>query len=327
MYELIRWGIIGTGHIASQFATGLQSLPDAQLLAVGSRNQSSADAFGERFNVERRYSSYEALVTDADIDAVYIGTPHPFHYPNTLLCLNNGKAVICEKPFAMNAAETRKMIDLARAKKLFLMEAMWTRYLPLFVRLRELLAQGRIGEVRMLNADFGFRFDWQPEHRLLNRDLGGGALLDVGIYPVSFAYMILGQPAEVVSQHYIGATDVDEQNAMIFGYANGTLATLQSALRTATPQVAIINGTEGRITLQSPWWRAERMTVEVSGEDPEEIYLPIIGNGYNYEAAEVARCLRSGLLESDVMPLDETLAIMQTLDAIRDQWGMTYPME
>jgi len=327
MYETIRWGILGTGNIAGQFATGLKVLDDAELLAVGSRNQESADAFGEKFHVPRRYASYESLAADPDIDAVYIGTLHPFHYHNTLLCLNNGKAVLTEKPFAMNADEAAEMINLAREKQRFLMEAMWTRFNPIITRLRELVAADRIGEVRMLTADFGFRFGWKPEHRLLNPDFGGGALLDVGIYPVSLAFMILGPPATVTSQAHIGEAGVDEQNALIFAYADGAMAVLQSAVRTATPQVAVVNGTRGRITVHSRWWNATRMTVEVNDTEPEEIHLPLTGNGYNYEAAEVARCLREGRLESDVMSWDETLEIMRTLDAIRAQWGLTYPME
>lgn len=327
MYETIRWGIVGTGNIASKLAAGLEVLDDAELVAVGSRSQSSADAFGEKFNIPRRYASYESLAADPDIDAVYVSTPHPYHYHNALLCLNHGKAVLVEKPFAINADEAAEMLNLAREKKLFLMEAMWTRFNPIIVRLRELLAADRIGEVRMLTADFGFSFGWKPEHRLLNPELGGGALLDVGIYPVSLAFMILGSPGTVMAQAHIGETGVDEQNAIIFGYASGALAVLQSAVRTATPQVAIVNGTKGRITIQSPWWVATHMTVEVNGEEPEEIHLPLTGNGYNYEAAEVARCLREGRLESDVISWDESLKIMQTLDAIRAQWGLTYPME
>lgn len=327
MDDTIRWGIVGTGNIASQFATGLQALDDAELLAVGSRSQENADKFGERFEVPRRYASYEDLVADDEVDAIYVSTPHPYHYHNALLCLNHGKAVLVEKPFAINADEASEMIDLAREKKLFLMEAMWTRFLPIMVRVRELLAEGYIGEVRSMSADFGFRLGWNPEHRLLNPALGGGALLDVGIYPVSLAFMILGPPATVSSQAHIGETGVDEQNALIFGYASGALAELQSAVRTNTPQIATINGTEGRITIHNRWWVPARMTVEKSGQDPEEIHLPLTGNGYNYEAAEVGRCLREGRLESDVISLDESLRIMQTLDAIRAQWGLTYPME
>jgi predicted dehydrogenase len=327
MTEKIRWGILGTGNIASQFARGLAVLPDAQLLAVGSRSQASADAFGDMFSVERRYTAYEALANDPDIDAVYVGTPHVFHRENTLLCLRHGKAVLCEKPFAINAHEAQEMIDFAREHKVFLMEAMWTRYMPIFVHLRDLLAQQVIGDVRMIHIDFGFRARFNPEHRLFKPELGGGALLDVGIYPVSLASMILGQPERIASMAHLGETGVDENSAMLFGYPDGALAVLSTAIRTSTPHVAILNGTEGRITIHSRWWFPSRMTVEIFGKEAREIEMPYTGNGYNYEADEVARCLRAGLLESDVMPLDETLAIMRTMDEIRAQWGLKYPVE
>jgi predicted dehydrogenase len=327
MSEKIRWGILSTGNIASKFAAGLQALDDVELVAVGSRSQASADAFAGKFGARKGYDSYEALAADPEIDAVYIGSPHPFHTANTLLCLEAGKAVICEKPFAMNARDAKTMVDLARQKQLFLMEAMWTRYFPVMVRVRELLAQEVIGEVRMVEADFGFRTNFNPSHRLFAPELGGGALLDVGIYPTSFAYMVLGQPQSVTSLAHLGETGVDENSAMLFKYANGALAVLSCAVRTETPQVAIINGTKGRITVNRRWWMPRTLTLEIYGEEEQHFDLPPVGNGYNYEAAEVGRCLRAGLLESEIMPLDETLKIMHTLDEIRAQWGLTYPME
>ena len=327
MVDKIRWGIIGTGHIAHQFATGLQVVNDAELVAIGSRTQASADKFGDEFAASHRHASYEALAADPDVDAVYIGTLHPMHKDNTLRCLEAGKAVLCEKPFAINAAESQAMIDLARQRRIFLMEAMWTRHFPIMVRLRELLAQEVIGEVRQMNVDFGFRNRFNAQSRWFNPDLGGGALLDVGIYPITLAYMVLGRPQRIVSAADLGRTGVDENAAMIFSYASGALASLQCALQTETPQVAIINGTKGRITIHSQWWKPERMTVEVYGGAPTEIHLPMTGNGYNYEAVEVGRCLREGLLESEVIPLDESLAIMRSLDEIRAQWGLKYPME
>ena len=327
MPEKTRWGIISTGNIAKKFATGLQALPDAELLAVGSRSQGSADTFGDMFDVERRYPSYEALVQDPDIDAIYIGTPHPFHKDNSLLCLQHGKAVLCEKPFTINAAEATEVINFARENNVFLMEAMWTRYLPILTRVRELVADGVIGEVRMLTADFGFRAGINPTSRTFDLKLGGGALLDVGIYPLSLASMIFGTPARVTSMTHLGETGADENSAMILGYEGGALSVLTTAVRTSTPHIATLNGTEGRITIHSPWWVATRMTVEVFGKETTEIEMPLAGNGYEYEAAEVARCLQAGLLESDVMPLDESLALMRTMDEIREQWGLVYPME
>lgn len=327
MSKPIRWGILSTARIANQFVKGLAELPDAQLVAVGSRTQAAADEFADKYNIPHRHASYEALANDPDVDIIYVATPHNLHRMGTLLCLNAGKAVVCEKPFAINAAETREMIETARAKRLFLMEAMWSRFLPNIVKVRELIAEGAIGEVRMVEADFGFRAELNPASRLFNPELGGGGLLDVGIYVNSLASMILGTPERIVSAAHLGETGVDEQAAMVYGYAGGKLALLSCAVRTSTFQEAAIYGTAGRIRIHSPWWHSEKLTLQRAGHDPETLTLPMQGNGYNYEAAEAMACLAAGKLESDVMPLDETLAIMETLDTVRGQWGLRYPME
>ena len=200
--DKLRWGILGTGYIATLFAEGLRVVSDAELVAVGSRSQDSADAFGDKFDVPRRYASYEAVANDDEVDVVYVSTLHNLHKENTLMSLRAGKAVLCEKPFAINVNEAEEMVAVAREEKRFLMEAMWTRYFPIMVRLRELLAEGVIGDVRMLHADFGFRTDFDPRGRLFNPEFGGGALLDVGIYPLSLSYMIFGEPA----RHYRDGT-------------------------------------------------------------------------------------------------------------------------
>ena len=327
MTDKIRWGILSTGWIAKKFAEGLSVLPDAEIVAVGSRAQETADAFGDEYGVPHRHASYEALVGDQDVDVIYIGTPHPFHKDNAILSLEAGKAVLLEKPFTINAGEAEKVIALAREKGLFLMEAMWSRYIPIIVKLRELLAEGAIGEVRMLTADLGFRSEFDPKSRLFNLELGGGALLDVGIYPISFASMVLGTPARIASMAHLGQTGVDEQAGIVFGYDGGQLAILHTALQTSTTIEATVMGTKGKIRVHSAWFYGTTLTLSIEGRDDEAISLPYEGNGYNFEAAEVMRCLHEGKLESDVMPLDETLAIMQTLDTIRAQWGFKYPME
>jgi predicted dehydrogenase len=244
-----------------------------------------------------------------------------------MLCLRAGKAVLCEKPFAINAREAAEMIATARERKLFLMEAMWTRFLPSMARLRELLADNVIGEVRMLHADFGFRTNVNPQSRLFDPSLGGGGLMDVGVYCVSLASQLFGKPDRVAGLAEIGTTGVDEQGAMLLGYPGGQLAMLSTAIRTSTPHEATIMGTEGMIRLAPAWWKGTDLTVTRNGQPPEALNLPFEGNGYNYEAAEAGRCLRAGKLESDVMPLDETLAIMQTLDQIRAPWGVRYPSD
>ena len=326
MMETIRWGILGTGGIAARFAEGLTALPDAELTAVGSRAIETADAFADRFDITHRHASYEALAQDEDVDAVYIASPHPYHREHSILSLRAGKAVLCEKPFTINAAEAQQVIDVARQEGRFLMEAMWTRFLPAMVRVRDLLQSGAIGALRLASAEFGFRAPLDSKHRLFDPQLGGGALLDVGVYAVSFASMVFGPPTRVVSLAHLGETGVDEQSAMILGYDEGQLFMGHAAVRTNTPQDASLMGTEGWIRIHSPWWYSDTITLAKHGKD-ETFHLPITGNGYNYEAAEVMNCLRSGKLESAVMPLAESLQIMQTLDQLRGQWGLRYPME
>ena len=327
MNDRIGWGILGTGKIAHKFASDLKQLPDAQLKAVGSRTAEAAERFGKEFEVPHRYASYEALMEDPDVVAIYVATPHAHHQENTLLALGAGKAVLCEKPFAINAREAEAVIAFSRSNKVFLMEAMWTRCFPLMAKLRELLASGVIGEVRMLTANFGFRAEYHEEQRLFDPGAGGGALLDVGVYPVSLASMIFGPPTRIVSQAHLGKTGVDEEAAMILSHPQGQLALLSTAIRLETVQEAKILGTTGRIRLHRPWWQPTAMTMVRDGVNDETMEFPLIGNGYQYEAAEVMRRLRAGKQESDLMPLDETLSIMRTLDVIRGQWGLRYPMD
>ncbi|MCA9997149.1 MAG: Gfo/Idh/MocA family oxidoreductase, partial [Anaerolineales bacterium] len=266
------------------------------------------------------------LAADPDVDAVYIGTPHSFHQSHTMLCLEHGKHVICEKPFAINASEAAEMVALARQKGVVLMEAMWTRFLPTLVKTRELLASGAIGEVRMITADFGFRTSVNPNGRLFDPALGGGALLDVGIYPLSLAFMVLGVPSRIESMAHLGETAVDEQAAIILGYDGGQMALLSTAIRTNTPHEAFILGSDGWIKLHSPWWVSSQLTLKQGGAETT-LTLPYKGNGYVHEAEEMMHLIRSGQRESSVISLDESLAIMQTMDNIRAQWGLRYPME
>jgi predicted dehydrogenase len=322
----VRWGILGTGNMASQFAMGLARLPDARLIAVASRQQRRAEAFGDGAGVPHRHGSYAALLEDPDVDVVYVATPHTEHCANTLAALRAGKHVLVEKPFALNAAEAETMIAEARQRGLFVMEATWMRFLPLMGELRRLLAEGTIGAPRMLMADFGFVAPFNPESRLFNPSLGGGSLLDVGIYPVSLASLVFGMPTAIHSLAHLGKTGVDEQVGVLLGYPGGEIALLASATRTETAQEATICGEQGRIRIHTRWWVPEIMTVTV-GVKQEVIHRPMIGNGYGHEAAEVMRCLHAGLTESPLMPLDETLTIMRMLDQIRAQWGLVYPSE
>jgi predicted dehydrogenase len=333
----IRWGILGTGAIARKFTADLAHSPGAIVAAVGSRTADAAERFGAEFRIPRRHATYEALADDPGVDAVYVSTPHPVHLPNTLLCLRAGKAVLCEKPFALSAAQAREMVDLARSRRLFLMEAMWTRFLPVMVKVRELIAAGAIGEPRLLQADFGFRAEFDPASRLFDPHLGGGGLLDVGIYPLSLSSMVFGEPVSVQGAAHVGTSRVDEQAGIVLGHAGGGLSLLACGIRTTTPHGAEICGTEGRLRIRAPWWRGNAVTLvpeaertsanPFSGETERTFEAPYPGNGYQFEADEVARCLGEGLAESPVMPLDETLSLMGTMDALRASWGIRYPGE
>lgn len=328
MSKKIRWGILATGAIAKQFAEGLAVLPDAELAAVGSRSQAGADAFGDAYKVPRRHGSYEALANDPEVDIIYVATPHSMHKDNSLMCLEAGKHVLCEKPFTINQAEARVVVEKAREKGLFLMEGMWTRFIPAVVKARELIAAGAIGEVRMVQSHFGFRAEPDDAGRLTDPALGGGSLLDVGVYPIAFSYMIFGgKPERIVSMAALGKDNIDEQAAFLLGYPGGRIAVCTSAVATVTPWDTFVLGTTGMIKVHAPFWTSERVSI-LREEQPDEVYdCPRGGNGFNCEAAAVMECLRAGKTEHPWMPLNETLDIMGTMDEIRAQWGLKYPME
>lgn len=325
--QKVKWGILGTGWIADQFAKDLAHVRNGECVAVGSRTVESANTFAERYSIPRVYGSYNELVQDSDVDVIYVATPHPFHKENVMQCLRAGKAVLCEKPFTVNSGELEEIISYAKEHKVFLMEAMWTRFLPPIVKVREWLKEQRIGDVRLVNAEFGFRIGWDPESRLLNPSLGGGALLDAGIYPVSFASMIFGdKPKTVSSSAHIGETGVDEEFSMLLSYESGQRAMLNGAVRLDLPNDAFIHGTEGYIHIPH-FLNARSATLYVGGEEVEKFTDDRECTGYAFEAEEVGRCLLEGLTESPTITLDESLNIMKLLDQVRDQWGLKYPFE
>lgn len=322
----IRWGILGTGWIADSFAKDLRLLPDAQVAAVGSRTLDKAQTFAADYDA-RAYGSYAELVEDPEIDAVYVATPHPSHHADTLLALRAGKPVLVEKPFALNAAEAAEMVQEARNRNLFLMEAMWTRFLPHIAYLREVLASGALGEIRTVTGDHGQWFPENAEHRLFAPELGGGALLDLGIYPISFAHSVLGTPQHITAVSDPAFTGVDGQTSAVFQYANGAHAIVTTTLGARTVNRAAVSGTLGRVDIDPVFYTPTSLTVTIEGQEPEHKEFPHEGHGLRHEAAEVGRCLRAGEAESAIMPLDETVAIMGVLDEIRRQIGLVYPQE
>ncbi|RKU21765.1 dehydrogenase [Candidatus Poribacteria bacterium] len=327
MSRKIRWGILGPGGIAHKFASALKAIPDAEIVAVGSRDLQRANIFADAFDIPHRHGNYVELTANSDVDVIYVATPHPFHKECAILCLEAGKAVLCEKPLTVDADQAEKMIACAREHKQFLMEAMWTRFIPVMVKVREWLADGAIGEPRMLTADFGNWVELSTENlkgRLFTPELAGGALLDIGVYTISLASMVFGTPAEITSLAHIGETGVDERAAILLGYEAGQIASLSCAITTRTSQDARIFGTKGAIHIPN-FARATSATLEVPGKEPQQIEIPFIENGFEYQAIEVINCLRASELESDVMPLDESLSIIKTMDVARAQWGLEYP--
>lgn len=319
-----RWGILGPGNIAERFAAAAHLLPQAQLRAVASRDSDRAANFANRFSIPVHYGNYEALINDPTLDAIYVATPHAFHQEHTLLCLNARKPVLCEKPLAINQIQARRMIDTARNQRTFLMEALWTRFLPSTRKALHLLNTGAIGELKYLRADFGTVFKFAPTSRIFDLKLGGGSLLDVGVYPLFLALLVFGRPDEVKSFAHLCSTGADDtSNALLF-YKQGRIANILSSVSANTPLTAEIIGTEGTITFNSPWYKTQSLTVRPNSGPLQTILTPYEGNGLQFEIQEVMDCLSQNKLESAMMPLDLSLLMAQVSDEIRAQCGICY---
>jgi predicted dehydrogenase len=363
----IRWGILGAGAMSATFASGLAKAAGASVHAVASRSLAPAQAFAERVGVARAYGSYDELLADPDVDVVYIATVNTSHRDLCIRSIEHGKPVLCEKPFTLNAAEAREVVARARERKVFCMEAMWTRFLPAVVKLKELLAAGEIGTPRFFSASIGYAFEWDASARHFDPAVGGGALLDLGVYPISMAFHLFGPPTSVEGRASIGASGVDEVETIVLTHSGGCLSSLSASLITDSTNSGAVMGTLGRIELQPPLVRPEGLTVHrvtpippggtgragsgrlsklkesafvraanrkvgpmlaaVKGGKGGRYSIPCDGNGYGHQAVEVMRCLRAGLLESPIMPLDESVAIMETMDELRRQWGVRFPHE
>jgi dihydrodiol dehydrogenase / D-xylose 1-dehydrogenase (NADP) len=321
-----KWAVLGPGSIANRFATALAGVPGAVLYAVGSRDLGRAQEFASKYGAEKAYGSYEELMDDSNVDAFYIATPHIMHCENAIACLERGKPVLVEKPMSINAQFERRMAEAARRNNAFLMEAMWSRFIPAARHVRSLITSGAIGELRSLTADFSFSAKPDPEHRLFSPALAGGGILDVGIYVMAFTSMVFGpHPVEIAAFSHIGSTGVDEHAAMILKYPGGLLSSMTCGVHAFGSSEARIMGTEGRIDL-SPFWCAQSLRV-ATNSGVEELSFPFMVNGFEYEIMEVIECVRNGLTESPTMPLDESIAIMEVLDGIRRQWGLEFPPE
>jgi len=323
----IRWGILAPGSIARQFATGLKSAKAGSLVAVASRSLEKAEAFKNEFGATIAYGSYRELAESGEVDAIYIASPHTFHLEHTRLCLEAGKAVLCEKPMGINASEVGEMIQLATDKNVFLMEAMWTRFLPVIRKASEWIQEGKIGKPMMMRGQFCFNAPFNPESRLYDPALAGGAILDVGVYVIAMANMIFG--SELVSNQsaFIPAeSGVDRVSSGILQYKNGAIAQWASAVGLQTEHAIVVYGDEGYLHLPD-FWHGTRMELNVQGEDQVVWEQALDGNGYNYQADEVAACLAAGKLQSNIMSWADSLNIHRTMDQARAQWGLKYPTE
>jgi predicted dehydrogenase len=317
---VIRWGVVGPGKIATQFAEGMTMIPDGTIVAVASRAIERADAFADRFGIASRYGDYESLAA-ADVDAVYVATPHSRHAADSILFLGADKHVLCEKPLAVSAHEAETMVQAARANGVFLMEAMWSRFLPAYRVLVDLLGEGRIGEPLLVEGDFGFRAPIEPDHRLFAPALGGGATLDLGVYPVQLCTLVLGAPERVVADGVVGPTAVDEVVAAVLHHPGGRLGVIKAAIRATLGCRGRVTGTQGWIDLPAFMHRPEWL--EVGGTaGTERIEAGYEGEGLRFQVMEVHACLAAGRLESKVMPLDESVVVARVLDQIRSQVGI-----
>ena len=326
---MINWGIIGPGKIARKFADDLRRVPNARLHAVASTSLERAQAFAQEYSASYAYGCYEDIIGCPDLDIVYIATPHTLHCANTLMCLEKGLAVLCEKPIAMNAADARKMAEAARRKKVFLMDALWTRFIPATQRAFSLINEGAIGQVHTIKSDFGFYHPFEPKSRLFDKSVGGGTLLDIGIYPALLSLFIMGIPRaeDIQAVGTFAETAVDDSCMFTLQYPGKRLATGHSTVRSNTPIEAYIYGTQGHIYLHPRWHHAHQLTIvryDGKEEHSETLNLPYEGWGYQFEAAHVTDCLLAGKLESDLVPLDFSIGLMETLDTIREKIGLKY---
>ena len=326
----IRWGILGCGRIARKFAADLRLVDDAELTAIASRNKETLELFAKDFPCKHHHNSYEALAANQDVDVIYVATPHSHHYEHTMLCLNHNKAVLCEKAFAINSRHAIEMIKTAKERKVFLMEALWTKFLPHYKKLQELLQQKALGDIKSVLVNFGFKTSDKSPQRLFDPLLGGGTLLDIGIYNVFITLSVLGKPDVIEATMIATPTGVDEQIAVLFKYNNGAMAQLFSSFATNLPTQAEINGTEGCITLTTRFYEPST-TIQLSKKIPYEREVVSVekeaGFGYQYEARHVNECLKKGLIESPVMRHADTLLLMEILDTIRNKARIEYPQD
>ncbi len=319
------WGIIGPGKIAHKFAQDITQSKNMQIHAVASRSLERAQSFASQYGAKYSFGTYEEIVHCPDLDIVYVATPHVSHCKNTLMCLEQKIAVLCEKPFAMNTLEVRQMIDMSRKMNTFLMEAFWTRFLPTTKKILELIREDKIGELVSVKADFGFKPAFDPGGRLFNRELGGGSLLDIGIYPVFLALLLLGKPAKIHAGANLGETGVDVDCGILFQYSNGKMAHLHSTILAQTKTEAFIYGSKGTIHIQSRWHEPTWFSLILENQRPQNFHFDQFSNGYNYEAEEAVKCLTEGKTESELLPLDFSLDLIQVLDEIRAKAGIFYP--
>lgn len=329
MGKLIRWGILGAGKIANKFASDLRLVEDAKLVAIGSQDKLKGEQFAKTHDIPIVFNSYETLVSSKEVDVIYVATPHGFHHKHVMLCLEHGKAVLCEKAFALNSAQVKEMVELATKKKVFLMEAFWTKFIPQYEMVKLMIDRGDIGEIKFIQADFGFKAPSPLAQRLFDPELGGGSLLDIGIYPVFFALALLGKPVELNSLMTTYPSGVDEQIVVNMKFANGALAVLSSTFAADTPTEALIAGTEGRIQMRNRFHNPVGHIEYMKGRDNvQQINVrKEEGFGYQFEARHVGDCLRKGLIQSPVYSLQDSMLLIETLDKIRASAGIRYPVD
>ncbi|MFU8860059.1 MAG: Gfo/Idh/MocA family protein [Cyclonatronaceae bacterium] len=319
----VRWGIIGPGRIAHRFAQDLSTIPDAALHAVASRDKARAETFASQYGATTTYNSYEDLADDPKVDAVYIATPHSYHHQHSILCLNRKKAVLCEKPFAMNLGEVQEMEETAKLNQTLLMEALWTFFLPHYRKVLDLLNEGAIGSILSVEADFGFKPEWDPGSRVFKKELGGGSLLDIGIYPIFLALTTIGMPDDLEATGTFFRNGVDSSCTMRFGYKSGAEARLYCSFLEQTPTAAVITGDRGKLTIHPKFHAPTSFTLENNSRS-ETFDFDVKTNGYSYEIIHFNHLIRRGHTESDIMTFNKSKQLITLLDAVREQVGLVY---